>query len=134
MKKNLLLLTAFTLGVVGLSGCTDQKNPEVPATSTQASTVQETAVATVIIQEDGKEITKKEVSFAADTVLYEIMSENFTIEDNDGFITAIDGIAQDEANDKYWMYDLNGEMAPKGAKEMKLEAGDEVLFKLEKMQ
>lgn len=134
MKKKSLLLTILTLGVLGIAGCTDQKNPEIPASSSQESVAKEEHTATIIIQEDGKEIQAKEVSFEAGTVLFDIMVDNFTIEDNNGFLTSIDGIAQDEAEQKYWMYDVNGEMALEGAKDLKVEAGDEVLFKLEKMK
>lgn len=134
MKKKFLFLTILTLGMVAISGCTDSTNKEIPAASTQESVVKEALTATVIIQKDGEKLQQKEVSFEENTVLYDIMAANFTIEDNDGFITSIDGVAQDDAAGKYWLYDINGEMALEGAKELKIEVGDEVLFKLEEMK
>ena len=38
-------------------------------------------------------------------------------------ITSIDGHSQDEAKGLYWMYKINGEMAPKGAAETTVKKG-----------
>lgn len=134
MKKRNLFLTLFILSMVTLSACTTQPNKETPATTTEETVATVEKTATVIIQEDGKEVKQEAVTVEPGTILFDLMSENFEIIDQDGFITSIDGIAQDEAAGKYWMYDLNGEMALKGAKELEIKAGDEILFKLEEMK
>ena len=46
-----------------------------------------------------------------------VLKANYKIEEKNGMITSIDGHSQDEAKGLYWMYKINGEMAPKGAAE-----------------
>lgn len=133
-KMNLLFLTI--LGVLTISGCATN-TPETKSTSSnESSTSQAIAqtTATIVMTVDGKEVENKEVSFNEGDVLYDVMTANFEIEDQDGFINSIDGQAQDESAGKYWMYDLNGEMALEGAKDLVLKSGDTVLFKLEVMK
>ena len=47
------------------------------------------------------------------------MKENYTIEEDGGFITAIDGHGQvertAETKAKYWLFDVNGEPSMVGA-------------------
>lgn len=135
MKKKQLLLSGLILGMFLVSGCTTQANEEtVSTTTTQESVAPVEQTATIILQEDGKEITKEVVSFEPGAVVFDVMDEHYEIVHQDGFITSIDGMTQDEAANKYWLYDINGEMALKGAKELALQAGDEILFKLEEMK
>lgn len=135
MKKKQLLLSGLVLGLFLVSGCTTQANEAtVATTTTQESVAPVEQTATIILQEDGKEITKEVVSFEPGAVVFDVMDEHFEIVHQDGFITSIDGMTQDEAASKYWLYDINGEMALKGAKELALQAGDEILFKLEEMK
>ena len=135
MKKKQLLLSGLILGMFLISGCTTQANEAtLTTTTTQESVSPVEQTATIILQEDGKEITKEVVSFEPGAVVFDVMDEHFEIVNQDGFITSIDGMTQDEAANKYWLYDINGEMALKGAKELALQAGDEILFKLEEMK
>ena len=135
MKKKQLLLNGLILGMFLISGCTTQANEAtLTTTTTQESVSPVEQTATIILQEDGKEITKEVVSFEPGAVVFDVMDEHFEIVHQDGFITSIDGMTQDEAANKYWLYDINGEMALKGAKEIALQAGDEILFKLEEMK
>ena len=135
MKKKQLLLSGLVLGMFLASGCTNPANEvTLTTTATQESVAPVEQTATIILQEDGKEITKEVVSFEPGAVVFDVMDEHFEIVHQDGFITSIDGMTQDEAANKYWLYDINGEMALKGAKEIKLQAGDEILFKLEEMK
>ena len=135
MKKKQLLLSGLVLGMFLASGCTTPADEvTLTTTATQESVAPVEQTATIILQEDGKEITKEVVSFEPGAVLFDVMDEHFEIVHQDGFITCIDGMTQDEAANKYWLYDINGEMALKGAKELALQAGDEILFKLEEMK
>ena len=135
MKKKQLLLNGLILGMFLISGCTTPANEAtLTTTTTQESVSPVEQTATIILQEDGKEITKEVVSFEPGAVVFDVMDEHFEIVHQDGFITSIDGMTQDEAANKYWLYDINGEMALKGAKEIALQAGDEILFKLEEMK
>ena len=135
MKKKQLLLSGLVLGMFLASGCTTPADEvTLTTTATQESVAPVEQTATIILQEDGKEITKEVVSFEPGAVVFDVMDEHFEIIHQDGFITSIDGMTQDEAANKYWLYDINGEMALKGAKELALQAGDEILFKLEEMK
>ena len=135
MKKKQLLLNGLILGMFLISGCTTQANEAtLTTTTTQESVSPVEQTATIILQEDGKEITKEVVSFEPGAVVFDVMDEHFEIVHQDGLITSIDGMTQAEAANKYWLYDINGEMALKGAKEIALQAGDEILFKLEEMK
>lgn len=134
MKKwNALFL--IILGMVVMSGCTTPA--QTPDSSINERTVSEDVsqmMATITLSIGGQEVETKEVPFDEGDVLYDIMVNNFTVEVTDGLITSIDGHSQDKAADKYWMYDINGEMALKGAKDLTLKSGDQVLFKLEEMK
>ena len=135
MKKKQLLLSGLVLGMFLVSGCTTQANEAtLTTTTTQESVSPVEQTATIILQEDGKEITKEVVSFEPGAVVFDVMDEHFEIVHQDGFITSIDGMTQDEATNKYWLYDINGEMALKGAKEIALQAGDEILLKKEEIK
>ena len=59
-----------------------------------------------------------------------VLKANYKIEEKNGMITSIDGHSQDEAKGLYWMYKINGEMAPKGAAETTVKRGqDRILSK-----
>lgn len=62
--------------------------------------------------------------------LLDVMKEEFEVVDEDNFITTINGYEQDVEAGKYWLFDLNGEMAPVGAHELELSDGDVVDFDL----
>lgn len=66
--------------------------------------------------------------------LLEVMKEEFEVVDEAGLITSINGIEQDQDNGKYWLFDLNGEMAQVGAQELELSDGDVVDFNLAGME
>ena len=44
--------------------------------------------------------------------------------------TSIDGHAQDESQNKYWTFTINGKMGEKGVGETKLDNDDQVVFNL----
>ena len=67
---------------------------------------------------------------AKDTSLFDAMSENFDIKDDNGFITSIDGKEQDKAANKYWTFTINDEQVNVGAKDVTVADGDKIIFKL----
>ncbi|MFC3928194.1 DUF4430 domain-containing protein [Streptococcus caprae] len=62
-----------------------------------------------------------------DTVM-DVLKDNYDVTEKDGFITAIDGVSQDESKGLYWMFDVNGEMAPKAADQIEVKDGDVIEF------
>ena len=66
-----------------------------------------------------------------DTVL-DVLKEIYPVQENDGFITEIDGISQDKEKGIYWMFDVNGKIGEKAANQLKVQDGDEIKFYQEK--
>lgn len=127
--KRLMGFVLAFLVVVGLGACGQKADTTASSSSTTASTTA-AVKATVIIQEDGKESDKQEVALAKDTSLFDTMSENFDIKDDNGFITSIDGKEQDKAANKYWTFTINDEQVNVGAKDVTVADGDKIIFNL----
>ncbi len=102
------------------------------AETTVASNPTQEVTVMVTIQVDGEAVFENvELKAHEGDMLLDIMKEQFDVEEKDGFVTAIEGHQQDEAANKFWMFDVNGEMAPVGAAEFKVSDQDNVLWKLE---
>ncbi|MBU5585389.1 DUF4430 domain-containing protein, partial [Enterococcus sp. S181_ASV_20] len=65
--------------------------------------------ATITLLDGEKELSKKNVTFNKGEKLFDVLKNNYAIEDNDGMITSIDGQAQDDKNNKYWVFTINDE-------------------------
>lgn len=74
---------------------------------------------------------QQEVTFEEGDSVMDVLEEYHEVEESNGMVTAIDGVSQDAASNTYWMYDVNGELAPKGAEEQLLAEGDSIEFYLE---
>lgn len=152
MKKIYTVFLAFLLALLVLSGCTateqntgeqssqteENGNPtEQAVEEEQVSESEQEETISITISENNQEeiIAEEEVPVEEGEILYEVMEENFDIEaTEEGFITSIEGVSQNEEEGKYWMYYVNGEMAEVGAQDYKLEPGDEVTFDLQAME
>ncbi|PAF38995.1 hypothetical protein CHH58_04540 [Terribacillus saccharophilus] len=121
------MLSVLLLAAGILAGCGTAEQPQQNQQAEQQTEQQ----VTVTLSEDGEEISSKEVSFEEGDNLLDVMKENFEIEEDGGFITAIDGHAQDANANKYWLFTVNEEMSPVGANEVELKDGDEVVFNLQ---
>ncbi len=142
MEKQINLLAISMLSILLLVGCgNDESNVQTEAVpSASESTVsisiqKETVTVNISLQEDGELVpeTSKELEIVEGSNLLDIMEKNYKIEETDGFINSIEGISQDEAEGKYWLFDVNGEAAPLGAADTILEAGDKVVWNLSVM-
>ena len=138
MKKWLLLLSAsFILTACGeqtTETSTDTTSQETSSVIEDASTEDVVTVeVTISVTEDGELIENGEqvVEVEEGALLLDVMKENFEIEETDTFINAINGVEQDATANKWWLFDVNGEMAQKGAAETELNAGDLIEWKLE---
>ena len=138
MKKWLLLLSAsFILTACGeqtTETSTDTTSQETSSVVEDASTEDVVTVeVTISVTEDGELIENGEqvVEVEEGALLLDVMKENFEIEETDTFINAINGVEQDATANKWWLFDVNGEMAQKGAAETELKAGDLIEGKLE---
>ncbi|WP_367378659.1 DUF4430 domain-containing protein [Enterococcus gilvus] len=131
-KRTVFFALIFSLTLI--SGCTSK-----PSESSDSSSAKETIASSEKVEEkasitliDGdKELSKKQVSFEKGQSLFDVLKETYAVEDDNGMITSIDGHAQDEKNNKYWVFTINDEQVNSGAKDVTLKKDDRVVFKLE---
>lgn len=128
MKKTIHFSSILVLSILFVSGCTSEKNT---SGTSDTRSIDEIKVAISLVK-DGAETKKKEFTTAEDTTLMEAMKDQFELEEDNGMITSIDGVAQDEAQGYYWVYTINDEMINTGAKDTILKQGDQVEFTYEK--
>lgn len=121
MKKVVLGLISF-LAVLFLASC---------ASSSQTAVEQEEQFQATLVVDFGDKVDSQEISFEQGDTVMDILEEHFEVESEAGMVTAIDGVSQDAAANTYWMYDINDELAPKGAEEMTISEGDTITFYLE---
>ena len=125
-RKNILSLSLLLILSFLLIGCS--KNESIESTIG----AKENISINIVINENGKEIHNKNLEIPEDNrVLLDILKDNFDIEEDNGFITAIDGMEQDPDSNIYWLYLINGEFAEVGTKEYKVENNDKIEFNLE---
>lgn len=96
-------------------------------TTKEASTEASTSKVQLVVKSD-KTTTDETVEAKADQTVMDVLKANYEVKETDGFITAIDGVEQDEAAKKYWMFKVNGEVAPKAANQIKVKDGDKIEF------
>ncbi len=136
MKK----IVGLVVLLVALTGCgskqadtTKDSSKEIASSEVVSSEKTEKAVK-VVLQEDGKEFSTKDIEIKEDALLGDIMADNFKIGEENNMIASIDGKKQDNKAQKYWIYQVNGKEAEIGANEYKLKAGDEVVWNLSKFE
>ena len=113
------LFAALFVGACGSNGDSGaQDQPAATAAAEQAEVLVTEGCGKTIV------VNKKEVP-AGQTAL-RALETIADIETDDGgrFVTAIEGVEQDESKQLAWLFYVNGEMAEKGAAEIKLQAGD----------
>lgn len=120
MKKLFLGFSAI-LALVFLTAC---QGSQVNNNSAEELT------ATLTVKFEDKTDTQKVTFKKGDTVL-DVLKNYHKVEEENGMVTAIDGVSQDAAKNTYWMYDINDELAPKGVKEMTVAQEDKIVFYLE---
>lgn len=93
-----------------------------PSQPAQSATVKATITLTV----DHKQISKKTVKVAKKTTVMTAMKRHFKVEEKKGFIESIDGHRQNAGKKQWWLYNVNGKMAPKGADSTVIKQGDRI--------
>ncbi|WP_369675061.1 DUF4430 domain-containing protein, partial [Enterococcus faecium] len=91
------LLTVF-IGLFIMTGCQSNQNDQASSkASTQATSEVAKSSALIKLTDSDKEITSKTVTYKSGESLLVILKANFEVKERDGFITSIDGHAQDES-------------------------------------
>lgn len=142
MEKKLFgrLATLLFSGVL-LVGCGNQA-AEAPVETEAEETenvevVADEKVVNVAVYVDGESVEdlEQEIVVEEEQSVLEIMDEYYDIDGaEEGFISAIEGYEQDDAEGLYWMYYVNEEMAPVGAADYIPEESDAIEWKLEKFE
>lgn len=135
MKKIIgILTTALLLTACGQAP--SNTNATTTKETTTATTVAQSTTVTLNITKDGQAIEGSPftLTFKEGDNLLDVMKAQLKIVEKDGFISSINGVEQVPAENKYWLFDVNGTMSPVGAKEVILKAGDVIDWKLNKLQ
>lgn len=128
-KRIAMLSTMLVMSLALLVGC-GTNNTGTDATTDTTSAVesaQDFEVSVTVFNEE-EEVSQKTLTVEADTNLMTALQDNFEIIEDNGMITAIDGIEQDADEGFYWTYTINGEMVNTGANDTILEADDEIVM------
>lgn len=145
-KVGLALLVMGTLSIVGCgtnentSSTSSTKEMKTTISSSKsnessATTSSESEIdVTIELKKDDQEIAKKIATINESTSLMDALKQEFTVEEEDGFITSIDGIEQNKEESYYWTFTVNGEMGQKGAADTYLKDRDEVIFSYAKYE
>ncbi|MGO2265217.1 MAG: DUF4430 domain-containing protein [Vagococcus salmoninarum] len=128
-KRIAMLSTMLIMSLALLVGC-GTNNTGTDATTDTTSAVesaQDIEVSVTVFNEE-EEVTQKNLTVEAETNLMTALQDNFEIIEDNGMITAIDGLEQDADEGFYWTYTINGEMVNTGANDTILEADDEIVM------
>ncbi|MCM3735719.1 DUF4430 domain-containing protein [Bacillus cytotoxicus] len=129
MKLTRTMMGVFLaiLMLISIVGCSNKESSV--NTSKQKDAVSKVTIEVTQNNGDSK-VEKKTIEIKEKETLLDVMKKNFKIEENKGFITSINGIKQDTKENKYWLFNINGTPAVKGANETELKNGDEVKWDL----
>ena len=122
---NLSLSCLITLAACG-------KNEAAKLTSSTNNHQSKVQGQVTLILKTEKESKKKSVEIQKGDTVLDVLEAVYPVQENDGFITEIDGISQDKDKGIYWMFDVNGKLGEKAANQLKVEDGDEIKFYQEK--
>lgn len=86
----------------------------------------EEQAAVLVTRDCGEEVVVELTDVSAGQTAMQALDSVADIETDAGgrFVTAVEGVEQDEEQQLAWLFYLNGEMAETGAAEVTLEAGD----------
>ena len=117
------IATLATLGALALAGCGggDEADERAPAREEQAE-----QAAVLVTRDCGKEELVPKTEVPAGQTAMQALDRVADIEADSGgkFVTAIEGVEQDERKKLAWLFYMDGKMAEKGATEIRLEPGD----------
>lgn len=109
--KKLLICLALAFSLVTLGACGKNESAK-PTSSTNNHQSKGQGQVTLVLKTE-KESKKKSVEFKKGDTVLDVLKEIYPVQENDGFITEIDGISQDKEKGIYWMFDVNGKSVRK---------------------
>lgn len=123
--KRLPLSMLALLATLSLVACTPKANTSTSSAAQSSQEARKTLELTVLTEAG---LTSKTVAFKEGQSVMDLLKENFEVKEDNGLVTAIDGLEQQPAKKIYWMYEVNGSLADKGAADFYPEAGDTIKF------
>ena len=124
--KKLSTYLFLALSLVTLAAC--GKNEAAKLTSSTNNHQSKVQGQVTLILKTEKESKKKSVEIQKGDTVLDVLEEVYPVQENDGFITEIDGISQDKDKGIYWMFDVNGKLGEKAANQLKVEDGDDYWY------
>ncbi|WP_414839147.1 DUF4430 domain-containing protein [Carnobacterium sp. TMP28] len=132
LKSLLFLGLTVILTACGTPATSEATNSQVRPEQASSISIPETVEVTIVFEVDQKEQADMERSLKVEegTTLLNALNAEYEVEETDGFITAIDGIVQDDSKNKWWLYSVNGEDGTVGAANYKIKKDDQIKWSL----
>lgn len=129
MKHNFKMTILFSVFLF-IAAC----NTETPETDTNQQD-EVTISLTITDHTTDTVIDEAEYSVTNETILLDILDENYSIEvTEEGFLTTIEGASQNADENIFWLYEVNGEMANEGIAEYEVKDEDEITLDLQELE
>ncbi|MFC3931405.1 DUF4430 domain-containing protein [Streptococcus dentapri] len=121
--KKILTSLAIVLSLLLLVACGNAKSDKTADNSKADS---DNKITLIIKSNDGEK--NQDLIFKKGDTVMDVLKAHAKVEEKNGFITSINGTAQDESAGKYWMFKINDKLAPKAANQIKVKNGDKIEF------
>ncbi|GBG93875.1 hypothetical protein LFYK43_03340 [Ligilactobacillus salitolerans] len=121
-------LPVLLMSVFLLTGCSTQANSDHKSAKPSSVTV------TYRLKNGHKTLGTKKVHVKKGAKVITGLRKAWPVKVKKGIVTAIDGRQQNEKQNKYWMYTVNGKSAKKGVEQQKVSDQGHVVFTLQKTQ
>ncbi len=122
-KKRRFLIILTILAAFLVTGCSQTTKKQAPANQIQV---------TYQLQKSGSQIAKKEVHVKKNATVVTGLKKAWPVKLQKGMVTQIDGHKQNDKQNVYWTYKINGKTAKKGVQQQKVANKDKVTFNLSK--
>ena len=125
-KKPFILLVTFLI-LLFAGGCSTQSN------GTNQSKPTNTIRVTYQIKDSSQSLGTKKVSVKKGAKVETGLKKAWPTKIQKGMVTEINGHKQNNKNDEYWLYTINGKKANKGVAQQQVHNKNKIVFKLEKV-
>ncbi|MFC4404317.1 DUF4430 domain-containing protein [Gracilibacillus xinjiangensis] len=123
MKRIYTGILCSFITLLMLTGCFTTESQE------EQDSVNEESL-TIVISVENEDVSVNKIEIDDTVNLMDLLVNNFEVEADQGMITSIEGYEQEPDEGKYWLFEVNGEMATVGASDYKVTPGDQVVFNL----
>ena len=126
-KRFSLFFTIIAFFTLALTGCSTSN-------STAKKSAPKQIAVSYTLKEGKKTVDSKTVKMSKKGKVMTGLKKAWKVQENKGFITAIDGKKQNPKKKIYWTYTINGKWASKGADKQAVANKDKVKFTLDKVK